>query len=217
VLRQLGGAVGCLQRLDPTATDVPTDGKDQRWQASASPGTADTVPAVLDGLGAAADELAPDRPAFALALRWAELNRPAPAPPVLVHGDFRLGNIIVNQSRVTALVDWEFARYGDIAEDLAFFCLRPWRFGRDQHPAGGIGSRRALLAGYSEETGIEISMERMHYWEVVNQIRWGLYCLRQAAGYIGGEHRSLERLVLGRRAAEAEWDVLSLVTEALSE
>lgn len=216
VLRQLGGAVGHLHRLDPLTTDVPTD-EDQHWQASASPGAADPVPAVLDGLGAAADELAPDRPTFALALRWAELNRPAPVPPVVVHGDFRIGNMIVNESGVAALVDWEFARYGDIAEDLAFFCLRPWRFGRERYPAGGIGSRRTLLAGYAEVSGVEISAERMHYWEVVNQIRWGLYCLQQAVGYIRGEHHSLERFVLGRRAAEAEWDVLSLIAEAVHE
>jgi aminoglycoside phosphotransferase (APT) family kinase protein len=214
LLRQLGGAVARLSRIDPTAgAHAVTEYR--AWQVSASPGASDAVPAILDGLGAALDELAPDRPAFALALRWAELNRPAPVPPVVVHGDFRLGNVIVHESGVAALVDWEFARYGDIAEDLAFFCLRPWQFGRHQYPAGGIGSRQTLLDGYAEITGVDIPLERMHYWEVVNQIRWGVYCLQQAAGYSAGEHHSLERLVLGRRATEAEWDALSLIAERM--
>jgi Ser/Thr protein kinase RdoA (MazF antagonist) len=172
---------------------------------------------VLDGLGAAVDELAPDRPAFALALRWAELNRPAPVPPVFVHGDFRIGNVLVDESGVVAVVDWEFARYGDIAEDLAFFCMRPWRFGRQQYPAGGIGSRQTLLDAYAEVSGVDIPRKRMHYWEIVNQIRWGVYCLSQTADYSSGEHQSLEPFVLGRRAAEAEWDVLSLIAEAVDE
>lgn len=214
LVRQLGGTVARLRHVVPGSTDTRTEGARQGWQTSASPDAADAVPTILDGLGAAIDELAPDRPAFALALRWAELNRPVPVPPVVVHGDFRIGNVIVNESGVAALIDWEFTRYGDIAEDLAFFCLRPWRFGRTHRHAGGIGSRQILLDGYAEVSGIEIPRERMHYWEVVNQIRWGVYCLRQAFGYKGGEHNSLERFVLGRRAAEAEWDVLSLIAEA---
>jgi aminoglycoside phosphotransferase (APT) family kinase protein len=95
--------------------------------------------------------------------------------------------------------------------------MRPWRFGRQQYPAGGIGSRQTLLDAYAEVSGVDIPRKRMHYWEIVNQIRWGVYCLSQTADYSSGEHQSLERFVLGRRAAEAEWDVLSLIAEAVDE
>ncbi len=210
VVRQTGTALGALARTDLRGLDLmPAVGS----EASVAPDADDTVPAVLEGLGKEVDELAADRPVFALGLRWLELNRPPPTAPVLVHGDFRLGNLIVDPQGVRAVVDWEFSRYGDPAEDLAFFCLRPWRFGRDSLEAGGLGSREVLLAGYAAESGTSVSVERVHFWEVVGQLRWGLYCLRNAAGYGREDHKSLERLLLGRRVAEVEWDVLSLIQE----
>jgi aminoglycoside phosphotransferase (APT) family kinase protein len=212
VLREVGSALGRLAGADLRDLDLVWD---IGSQTSVAPDADDAVPAVLEGLASEIDELASDRPAFALGLRWAERNRPPPAKPVLVHGDFRLGNLIVDEQGLRAVVDWEFSRYGDIAEDLAFFCLRPWRFGRDALQAGGLGSREVLLAGYAAEAGTSVPSERVHFWQVVGQLRWGLYCLRNAAGYGKGEHKSLERLLLGRRAAETEWDVLSLIQESM--
>jgi aminoglycoside phosphotransferase (APT) family kinase protein len=58
--------------------------------------------------------------------------------PRLCHGDCTATNILVNQGRVAALIDWEWARGGDPATDIAF-----WAFWQDD--VEGID---ALLAGY---------------------------------------------------------------------
>src|SRR3546814_4757586 len=53
-----------------------------------------------------------DRPAIALAIKWCEEHLPDPARPVLVHGDYRMGNVIVDGDGLAAVLDWELAHRG---------------------------------------------------------------------------------------------------------
>src|SRR3546814_14963701 len=76
-----------------------------------------------------------DRPAIALAVKWCEDHLPAPAEPVLVHGDYRMGNVMVDAGGLAAVLDWELAHLGDAHEDLAFGCMTVWRFGQLDRPA----------------------------------------------------------------------------------
>jgi aminoglycoside phosphotransferase (APT) family kinase protein len=68
-----------------------------------------------------------DRPIIALAFRWCEEHLPAPTAPVLVHGDFRMGNLMVDTGGLAAVLDWELAHWGDAHEDLAYGCMAVWR------------------------------------------------------------------------------------------
>ena len=49
---------------------------------------------------------------------------------------------------VTAILDWEGAHLGDPVEDLGWVCVKSWRFGSVDKPAGGFGSREELWAAY---------------------------------------------------------------------
>ena len=70
------------------------------------------------------------RPVFELALRWLGDRDPGPSSEVtLVHGDFRLGNLIIGPDGVRAVLDWELAHLGDPMEDLGWICVNSWRFG----------------------------------------------------------------------------------------
>jgi aminoglycoside phosphotransferase (APT) family kinase protein len=202
LLRDVGRAAGRLARVDVEA-------------ALGEPAPEDGFGVLLDALAADVAELAPDRPVLALALRSLELHRPPPRRAVLAHGDLRIGNVMVDRDgRLAALIDWEFCRAGDVATDLGFFCLRPWRYGNDDRRAGGLGPAGALLEGYAETAPDPLDEERLRLGEVAAQLWWGLYCLRHSQAYLAGRHRSLERLVLGRRIAEVEWDLLDLMEEA---
>ena len=64
-------------------------------------------------------------------------TRRRPPRPRLVHGDFRLGNLIVDEHGLAAVIDWELCHAGDPAEDLAWLCIRSWRFGNDDLPVAG--------------------------------------------------------------------------------
>jgi aminoglycoside phosphotransferase (APT) family kinase protein len=151
-------------------------------------------------------------PAFELALRWLRGHVPAVVEPALVHGDFRLGNLLVSRDGLVAVLDWELAHLGDPAEDLGWLCARPWRFGGPGE-AAGLGSRADLLSAYSASGGDAVDPDRLHFWEVLASLKWGVICQVQAARHTRSSP-SLEHAVIGRRVSESELDLLVLLEEA---
>jgi aminoglycoside phosphotransferase (APT) family kinase protein len=127
-----------------------------------------------------------------------------------VHGDFRLGNLIIGPTGLNAVIDWEICHIGDPVLDLGWVCIRAWRYGAAL-PVGGFGERSELLEGYYSGGGAEVDALALRYWEVFGCLRWGVMCLNMAYGHLSGDYRSIERAVIGRRAAEAEYDLLQLV------
>ena len=80
------------------------------------------------------------QPALEVAVRWLESHPPPPRQLGLVHGDFRLGNLLVGPEGLRAVLDWELASIGDPMEDLGWLCTRAWRWGHDDLPVGGFGT-----------------------------------------------------------------------------
>lgn len=160
---------------------------------------------LLDTLGYA-------QPVFELALSWLDRRKPAPiAQPVLVHGDYRTGNYLADESGVTAILDWEGAHLGDPVEDLGWLCVKSWRFGAVDKPAGGFGSREELWAAYERAGGGKVDPARAHWWEVFGTARWGIICHTQAHKHLSGAQKSMELASIGRRAVETEVDLLQLL------
>ena len=93
---------------------------------------------------------------FELAMDWLSAHPPPEREPVLVHGDFRLGNLIVGPDGLRAVLDWELTHLGNPAEDLGWLCVKAWRFGAAP-PVAGLGSREELLAAYGAVGGADIS------------------------------------------------------------
>jgi aminoglycoside phosphotransferase (APT) family kinase protein len=154
-------------------------------------------------------------PAFELAFRY--LNRSpyvaadgATERRTLVHGDFRIGNVLFGQEGLRLMLDWELAHVGDSMEDMGFICVRSWRFGGPK-PVGGIGERDEFFAAYEAAGGVKVDPDRVRFWEVFGNLRWGIICLSQARTYIDGVSNSVELASIGRRTAETEWELLELV------
>ncbi len=160
------------------------------------------------------DELGTPHPAFELALRWLEANRPPSPRRTLVHGDFRVGNLIVGPEGLRAVLDWELAHVGDPLTDLGWFCVRAWRFGNDRLAAGGVGSRDELVAAYQEASGVAVDPAALLWWETLGTLVWGILCGVQAARHTSGAVRSVELATIGRRVCENEWDVLTCLDRA---
>jgi aminoglycoside phosphotransferase (APT) family kinase protein len=150
-------------------------------------------------------------PAFELAFRWLERQLPAAADRTLVHGDYRMGNLIVGPEGVRAVLDWELAHIGDPMEDLGWICVRSWRFGNDDLPVGGVGTREEFWHAYEEAGGRTVAPERVRFWEAFGNLRWGIICMSQARTYIDGRSPSVELASIGRRIAETEWELLKLM------
>jgi aminoglycoside phosphotransferase (APT) family kinase protein len=164
--------------------------------------------AQLDGF--AAPPLRQRYEVFERALAWLAAHAPPSRAPVLLHGDFRLGNLIVGPEGLRAVLDWELAHLGNPAEDLGWLCVKAWRFGAPGAVAG-LGSRESLLAAYREAGGADIGLDELRWWEVLGTLRWGVICLSQAWTHLSGAHRSVELAAIGRRVSEQEWDLLLLL------
>jgi aminoglycoside phosphotransferase (APT) family kinase protein len=150
------------------------------------------------------------RPTLELALRWLRNHQPELHDPAVVHGDFRVGNLIVGTDGVRSVLDWELAHVGDPAEDLGWLCVRSWRFGGPGQ-VGGIGDLDALLTGYSDAGGRHITEDDVRYWEIFGNVRWAVICIVQAFAHLNGDHRSVELAAIGRRVCEVEHDLMELL------
>lgn len=170
----------------------------------------DAIDVALAGLHESMAELLQRSPAFELVMRWLEKNRPAETATVPIHGDTRNGNIIVNESGLGAILDWETAHLGDPFEDLAWLAQRMWRARNDQFEIGGFAHRSDLREGY-EAGGGTWSDERFHWWKVYRCAWWGLGLARQGRQHLDGTFRSVIMAASGRRVAELEWDALCLI------
>jgi aminoglycoside phosphotransferase (APT) family kinase protein len=151
------------------------------------------------------------RPVFDLAFRWLREHLPPAVTPVLVHGDYRHGNLIIGAQGVHAVLDWELAHVGDPVEDLAWMCIPPWRFGELDKPVGGFGVREELLAAYERASGRAIEKARLEWWDVLGSLRWGIMCADMPKWVRSGRDTSVERATISRRASESELDLLRLL------
>ena len=197
LLAELAGELAAIHRIPIAGLSAPV---------------MDTAAALAD-LRARFLEYGGDRPILALALNWLERNLPAPAAPRLVHGDFRLGNLLVDQGRLTGVLDWELAHLGDPHEDLAYGCMTVWRFSRPDRPAYGLGTVAALTAAYTAAGGAAFEPARFRFWLIYRTLWWALGCLQMGQMWRSGADRSLERVVVARRTAEQELDLLLLLEE----
>src|SRR5699024_1062018 len=123
---------------------------------------------------------------------------------------FRNGNLLVNEDGLCAVLDWELAHMGDPMEDLGWICVNSWRYGNIDKPVGGFGEREDLFAGY-ESAGGRVCPERVRFWEILGSLKWGIMCEGMAHTYLSGTERNIEKLAIGRRASEAEIDLLRLL------
>ena len=153
-------------------------------------------------------------PAIEYGLAWLSERRPEPLPDVVCHGDFRIGNVAVDEEGIVALLDWEFAHLGDPRDDVSWPLVRAWRFGAVERHVGGIGDLEPYLHRYRELTGRDVSADDLRWWEVLGNVKWAVGCLTQARRHLDGLERSVELAVLGRLSAEMEHELLELIERA---
>jgi aminoglycoside phosphotransferase (APT) family kinase protein len=155
-------------------------------------------------------------PVLELLLRWLLAHAPGCESPVLVHGDFRVGNLMVGREGLAGVFDWEFSHIGDPAEDLAWPCVRSWRFGQDKLRLGGVGQPDEFWQEYEAAGGRRVDPAAVAYWEILGNFRWAVGCISQANRHLSGQAPSIEFASLGRRTAEMELELLDLIERATS-
>ena len=202
LVEALGGELAKIHGvLDPRAGPPPE-------LAFLGPAESEPAAAEIARLRASLDGIGVHRPAIEWGLRWGEVRAPACPALSLVHRDFRTGNYMLDRDGLTAVLDWEFAGWGDPMQDLGWFCAACWRFGHHALEAGGIGSRAAFYRGYRAGGGRAIDPEAVAYWEVMAHLRWAVIALEQGARHVSGREFSLELALTGRMVPELERTIL---------
>ncbi|MEP5567425.1 MAG: phosphotransferase family protein [Halioglobus sp.] len=143
--------------------------------------------------------------------RWLLQNLPSESSRALVHGDFRNGNLMIDEGGIRAVLDWELAQIGDPVRDLGWLCVNSWRFGQADLPVGGFGTVDDLLEGYQTISGIQVSHADLTFWQVFGSFWWSITTLCMASTWRTGETPSLERPVIGRRSSEGQMDCANLI------
>jgi NAD(P)-dependent dehydrogenase (short-subunit alcohol dehydrogenase family)/aminoglycoside phosphotransferase (APT) family kinase protein len=99
---------------------------------------------------------------------------PHELPPVIVHGDYRLGNMLAAEGRINAIIDWEIWALGDPRLDLAWYLLNC--DARAQHTsvqqAAGFPSAEALVADYGSQSGI-LHLDELGWFDVLSRFKAG--------------------------------------------
>ncbi len=169
-----------------------------------TPDSRDPLAAIIARL----DHWGESHPALELAIRWLERHRPTRAPRRLLHGDFRTGNMLMDEEGIRAVLDWECSHLGAPAEELAWLCLRSFRFGHIDRPVGGFGQRPAFYSAYAAVSGQAVDPEEVYWWEVFGFLRWAQYNIMQMHGHVTGERRSAAFAACGRNTALIEYELL---------
>ena len=150
-------------------------------------------------------------PVFEYAYLWLKEQDFGNFQESLVHGDFRLGNIIVNADGLQSIIDWELAHIGNPLQDLGWLCGNSWRFGKNNKVVGGFGELEDLLEGYNSVSKLKVNKEMVRSWQVFGTFRWGVICLIQAYAHLNGAINSIEKAAIGRRVSETEIDIVDLL------
>ena len=156
------------------------------------------------------DALEP-QPVLRAAFRWLRRHLPPPAQRiVLVHADYRTGNFLCTpEGEIKGVLDWEMTHLGDPLEDVAWACIRPWRWLGDEK-IGGLMERDDFYRGYEEASGIEVNQDAVQFWEVLGNVKLAAIFITGARSFCDGRTRSPMMAFLGRNIARLELEIMDL-------
>ncbi|TAD90283.1 MAG: phosphotransferase family protein [Alphaproteobacteria bacterium] len=179
------------------------------------PPVVDSAAATVAALRAALDARHEAHPALELALAQLGQALPPIVPPVLCHGDFRVGNLLIEDGRLEVVLDWEFAGWRDPAADIGWMRVAHWRRGRAALQACGLAPMDQFLARYAAHGGREPCVARQLWWRLAGVVRWAVIALAQADRFAAGEDTSLARAKTGRLLPRIEVEALAVAARLL--
>ena len=157
------------------------------------------------------DALEP-QPVIRAAFRWLRHHLPPPAQRiVLVHADYRTGNFLCTpDGEIRGVLDWEMAHLGDPMEDIAWACIRPWRW-LGNELIGGLMERSELYEKYAAATGLSVPEGSVRFWEVLGNVKLAAIFMTGARSFCDGRTRTPMMAFLGRNIGRLELEIMDLM------
>jgi aminoglycoside phosphotransferase (APT) family kinase protein len=156
------------------------------------------------------DEFSTPHPVLEWGLSWLQRNAPANTEIVLNHRDYRTGNYMVDGGKLSGILDWEFATWGDPISDIGWFCAKCWRFGAITSEAGGIGDRADFYKAYEAASGRTIDATAVKYWEVMAHVRWAIIAIQQGDRFFIDGEENLEAALTAHVVPELELEIMRM-------
>ena len=133
--------------------------------------------------------------------QWLEANRPQNQPPALVHGDYKLDNLLFSKvlpARALAVVDWEMSTIGDPLVDLAWTMIfypeegNALALGAAGQPGGfqveALPPAEAMIDRYAERTGRDLS--QLAWYSVFSPWKLAIVLEGSYAKHLRGESKN---------------------------
>ena len=122
-------------------------------------------------------------PAAEHCLAWLKENCPQAPRVSVIHGDYRIGNFLVHEGHISAILDWELVHLGDPHEDIGYMCQRAFA---SRAPDGSplvchLLTREDLFERYASVSGIPVDLQSVAYYEIFNA--WKLLVIHVGAAH----------------------------------
>ncbi|MEY2926316.1 MAG: hypothetical protein RL367_793, partial [Pseudomonadota bacterium] len=161
-----------IHGFDFTRADLPTYAVPQAGTSQAALWQLNFWARVLE------DDAVDPSPLLTYTACWLRAHTPVCAQPVLLHGDYRLGNFMFDEDtlEMTAVLDWELAHIGDFHEDVAY-ALEPLFCSRDGQGQLLVASMMPVgdyLDGYTQRSGRVIDPAVLHWYQVLTSFKLSL-------------------------------------------
>ena len=132
-------------------------------------------------------------------IRWLKAHAPAAPRVAIVHGDYRTGNFLETDGRITSILDWELVHLGDPHEDLGWAGL-PMYMGGSK-----LISRLAepdwFYQRYAERAGFDVSMESVRYYQVFSLLKLAATHMAAARRFEEGPLNDMRMPAMGSQIA----------------
>jgi len=152
-------------------------------------------------------------PLLLYAINWLRAHVPSSTHSGVCHGDYRIGNFIVRDSRIVAILDWELAHIGDTTSDLAWAALPLFR-GRSPLWSHLLAARDFLQI-YESRGGRPVDEPAFHFWTIFNLVKASVPHLRAARAFEDRGTNDLRLAAMGHQVVHL-YKHLTIALEAVS-
>jgi aminoglycoside phosphotransferase (APT) family kinase protein len=152
-------------------------------------------------------QLVPE-PVLTIAVQWLEENLPTRSHTCLLHGDYKMDNILYGEDRVEAILDWEMAGLGDPMQDVGWFWMKYYEV---DGLLNGIVEEEEFLHLYEGFSGIPVCRDSVHFWQVLSNVKMAAITLTGVRGFCEGRITSNIMAFLGLLLPRLLMDITRLL------
>jgi aminoglycoside phosphotransferase (APT) family kinase protein len=132
-------------------------------------------------------------------LGWLRAHAPKAQRVSLVHGDYRLGNFLERDGRISAILDWELVHLGDPVEDLAWAFLPQYRGGTAL--VCGLASEADFIARYEAQSGLIVDRNALKFYLVFSLLKLAFTHMAAARCFEEGRFNDLRMPAMATQIA----------------